>query len=167
MAVAGDSPCRFPMPSKPGTVELIVQLNEDTAQAIEKSKGRLAWFEKRLADLKVHLAGLPSVGCHRPEFLRTHRVIQFVKRALEEEREQLDWLHVSAKEDEEFEAKREPIQFIQLDDEDRTLTCGLPTDDVAAVMQALEEDDQDFFQTGRHALDEAMLIFASQKKGRR
>ncbi len=80
-------------------------MDADTAQAIEKSKGQLAWFEKRLADLKIHLAGLPSVGCHRPEFLRTQRVIQFVKKALDEEREQLEWLHVSAKEDEELEKK--------------------------------------------------------------
>lgn len=80
-------------------------MDDETRQAIEKSKGRLAWYEKRLQDLKLHLAGLPSVGCHRPEFLRTQRVIQFVKKAHEEEHAQLEWLFVAAREAEDFEEK--------------------------------------------------------------
>ncbi len=78
-------------------------MDAHTSQAIEKSKGRLAWLEKRLADLEVHRATLPSVGCHRSEFLRTQRVIQFVKETLEKERDQMKWLREEALQAEEFE----------------------------------------------------------------
>jgi hypothetical protein len=60
--------------------------------------------------------------------------------------------------DDEFEQKREPIVYVQLDPEDRTLTCGLPTEDILRTIEALADDDEDFFLTGRHTLDEAMLL---------
>ncbi len=60
--------------------------------------------------------------------------------------------------DDEFEAKREPAVFVQLDPEDRTLTYGLPTEDIHKTIEALADDDEDFFLTGRHSLDELMLL---------
>ena len=60
--------------------------------------------------------------------------------------------------DDEFKQKREPVVFVHLDPEDQTLTSGLPTEDVMRTIEALADDDQEFFTTGRHTLDEAMLL---------
>ena len=44
--------------------------------------------------------------------------------------------------DEEFAKRREPIIYDVIDPEDRTLTCGIPTDDVLATIEALASDDE-------------------------
>ena len=80
-------------------------MSSEVHQAIEKSQERLSSFESRLSSLKEELTTLPSVGFHRTQFLKVQRALQFVKKAIEEEREQLAWLQVEAKEDEAFEKK--------------------------------------------------------------
>ena len=80
-------------------------MSSEVHQAIEKSQERLSSFESRLSNLKEELTTLPSVGFHRTQFLKVQRALQFVKKAIEEEREQLAWLQVEAKEDEAFEKK--------------------------------------------------------------
>ena len=81
---------------------------EETKAAIDKSKGRIAWFEKRAAELEFEAATLPSVGYHRAKFIEAKKALKRVRHALEDEREHLGWLLESAKHDDELAAMMSP-----------------------------------------------------------
>jgi hypothetical protein len=70
---------------------------------ISKSKGRIAWFERREAEMATELAATPSVGYHKSRFWELTRALERMRRIIEDEREYLKWLIETEKVMSEFE----------------------------------------------------------------
>jgi len=70
---------------------------------ISRSKGRIAWFERREAEMSTELAGTPSVGYHKARFWELTRALERMRRIIEDEREYLKWLIETEKAMSEFE----------------------------------------------------------------
>ncbi len=84
------------------------RLVEDTQEEIRKAEGYVAWLTKRIGDLELEAASLPTVGFHRPKYLETRKILKKVKRALRDEQEYLDGLRDRIADDRELETMMSP-----------------------------------------------------------
>lgn len=84
---------------------------DETKEAIGKSKSWIKFFEKRVSELTLEAATLPTVGYHRNKYLEAKRALAKVKEALEAEREHLESLESLGVSEDEMQQVMSPEQI--------------------------------------------------------